>query len=61
MRGGINYQVDAFAELSYGHGPKGEVWRIDDHLPPLLSLLAELTDGNPQLLLVTCHSPGYTP
>lgn len=46
---------------SYGHGPKGEVWKIDDHLPPLLSLLAELTDGNPQLLLVTCHSPGYTP
>ena len=45
---------------SYGHGPKGEVWKIDT-LPVLLELIAELTDGVPEFFLLTCHSPSLGP
>jgi len=46
---------------SFGRGKKGEIWKIEDHLAPLLSDLAELTEGKPSLMLLSCHSPGYTP
>lgn len=46
---------------SYGHGPRGEVWRLSKHLPRLLDLCAELTAGRPQFMLLTCHTPGYGP
>jgi len=44
---------------SYGHGAKGEVWRIGKHLEPLLRNLNDLTEASASLLLLTCHSPGY--
>ncbi|RCS41561.1 SAM-dependent methyltransferase [Bremerella cremea] len=44
---------------TYGHGSKGEVWRIGKHLPLLLEQLNELMHGSPKLVLLTCHSPGY--
>jgi 23S rRNA (cytosine1962-C5)-methyltransferase len=44
---------------SYGHGPRGEAWRLAKHLPRLLDLCAELTDGRPRFMLLTCHTPGY--
>lgn len=44
---------------SYGHGPAGDAWQIDRHLPALLHDCAVLVEGRPQLLLLTCHTPGY--
>lgn len=46
---------------SYGHGPKGEEWRVTRDLPTLLTLCAELTNKSPTFLLTTCHSPGIGP
>jgi len=46
---------------SYGHGPRGEVWRLSRDLPRLLTLCAELTAGQCRFLLLTCHTPGYDP
>lgn len=46
---------------TYGHGPKGEEWRITRDLPKLLELCAELTDRTPSFLLTTCHSLGIGP
>jgi 23S rRNA (cytosine1962-C5)-methyltransferase len=61
LKRGNRYDAVILDPPSYGHGPKGEVWKIDEHLPHLLSLLAELTEGSPKLLLLSCHSAGYTP
>ncbi|GAA4423433.1 class I SAM-dependent methyltransferase [Bremerella cremea] len=44
---------------TYGHGSKGEVWRIDKHLPLLMGYLNELLANSPKIVLLTCHSPGY--
>lgn len=46
---------------SYGHGPKGESWKIDEDLPLLIEQLAQLIDRERFLFLLTCHSPGYLP
>ena len=44
---------------SYGHGPKGEVWKIDQKLPQLVELCAKLTRKQPAFVLLTCHSPTW--
>jgi 23S rRNA (cytosine1962-C5)-methyltransferase len=44
---------------SYGHGPSGESWKLDKHLPELLSTCRELLGPQPQFALVTWHAPDY--
>lgn len=46
---------------SFGRGPKKEAFRIEDSLPPLLDALQELLGETPKLILLSCHSPGFTP
>lgn len=56
-----NKQYDALIldPPSYGHGPQGQVWKIEKHLEPLLRACRELLLPQPRFLLLTCHSPGY--
>ena len=44
---------------SYGHGVKGQTWKLADHLPDLLADCARLTAGRRCFILVTCHTPGF--
>ena len=46
---------------SYGHGPKGEVWKLSKDLLELLHLCRQLLSPSPVLLLLSCHTPGYGP
>lgn len=59
LKRGNRYDAVILDPPSYGHGPRGEVWRLSKHLPRLLSLCAELTAGHPKFMLLTCHTPGY--
>jgi 23S rRNA (cytosine1962-C5)-methyltransferase len=59
LKRGNRYDALILDPPSYGHGPRGEVWRLSKHLPRLLSLCAELTAGRLQFMLLTCHTPGY--
>jgi len=44
---------------TYGHGPKGEEWRINRDLLPLLELCGALTARSRAFVLATCHTPGF--
>ncbi len=46
---------------TFGRGKKNEVWTIDNNLGPLLSGLRKLSFSQLDFLLLSCHSPGYTP
>lgn len=58
VRRGRRYDLLLLDPPSYGHGPKGQPWTIDDRLPPLLVDCGELLAPGGWLLL-TCHSPGW--
>jgi 23S rRNA (cytosine1962-C5)-methyltransferase len=58
---GNRYDAVVLDPPSYGHGPKGEAWKIGDDLLPLLQLCGQLTGESRAFLLVTCHSPGIGP
>ncbi len=61
LRRGNRYDAVILDPPSYGHGPKGETWKIARDLHSLLSTCAELTQGQRAFLLLTCHSSGFDP
>ena len=55
-----SYQGIILDPPSYGHGVKGEVWRLSKHLEPLLDdCFSILRPQNGCFLLLTWHTPGY--
>lgn len=46
---------------SFGRGSKGEVWTIEEGLLRLLGECRELLSDAPLFILLSCHSPGFTP
>ncbi len=58
---GNGYDAVILDPPSYGHGRRGEVWRLSRHMPRLLALCAELTAGRRRFVLVTCHTPKFGP
>jgi len=58
---GTRYDAVILDPPSYGHGRRGEVWRLSRHLRRLLETCAELTAGRRRFILLTCHTPKLTP
>lgn len=46
---------------SFGRGPRGEVFKIEQDLPLLLEDLGKLLDPDPEFVLLSAHSPGFSP
>lgn len=61
VKRGSRYDAVVLDPPSYGHGPKGEEWKLERDLPGLLDLVAELVERSPVFLLATCHTPGVGP
>ncbi|MBI2479366.1 MAG: class I SAM-dependent methyltransferase [Planctomycetia bacterium] len=61
LRRGNRYDAVILDPPSYGHGPKGETWKITSDLHALLTTCAKLTEGQRAFMLLTCHSPGFEP
>jgi 23S rRNA (cytosine1962-C5)-methyltransferase len=59
IRRGNRYDGIILDPPSYGHGPKGEAWKLSRNLLPLLRSCRELLSERPVLLLLTCHTPEY--
>ncbi len=46
---------------SFGRGPKKELFKIEEDLPPLLLQCVKLLSDKPLFILFSCHTPGFTP
>ncbi len=46
---------------SFGRGAKGEVFKIEEEVIPLLSYCRSCLSTTPQFILFSCHTPGFTP
>ncbi|MEC7838703.1 MAG: class I SAM-dependent methyltransferase [Chlamydiota bacterium] len=46
---------------SFGRGSKGEVFKIEEDIIPLLNWCQELLSDDPLFILFSCHTPGFTP
>ena len=59
LKRGNAYNAFILDPPSYGHGAKGEIWKIADDLPRLLDECIELTNGAPEYALLTAHTPEF--
>jgi 23S rRNA (cytosine1962-C5)-methyltransferase len=60
-RRNARYQGIILDPPSFGRGPKGEVFKIEDDLPPLLEACRSLLAKDALFVLYSCHTPGFTP
>ena len=46
---------------SYGRGPKGEIWKIEDMIHPLIQLCTKILSDRPVFFLVNSYTTGLAP
>ena len=56
VRRGRRYDGIILDPPKYGRGPNGEVWRLEDHLGPLIADCRKLLDGNSRFLVLTVYA-----
>ncbi len=61
LRRGSRYDAIIMDPPSYGRGPKGEVWKIEEAIYPLIQLCAKLLTGKPLFFLVNSYTTGLQP
>lgn len=61
QRRGRTYDGIILDPPSFGRGKKGQIYKIENDLLPTLDLCRDLLSTTPAFLLLTCHTPGYTP
>jgi 23S rRNA (cytosine1962-C5)-methyltransferase len=56
LKRGRQYDAVILDPPAYGHGPKGQRWKLDEHLGELLDACWKLTERRRHFVLLTCHS-----
>lgn len=60
-RRGNHYDGIIMDPPSYGRGPKGEVWKIEEAIFPFIQLCAQLLSEKPLFFLVNSYTTGLAP
>ena len=61
LRRGNRYDAIIMDPPSYGRGPKGEIWKIEDEVYDLITLCAQLLTNRPLFFLVNSYTTGLQP
>ncbi len=61
IRRGNKYDAVIMDPPSYGRGPKGETWKIEENIYPLIELCTSLLSDDPLFFLVNSYTTGLQP
>lgn len=61
IRRGNHYDAIIMDPPSYGRGTKGEVWKIEDCVFPLIQLCTKLLSDDPLFFLISSYTTGLQP
>ena len=61
IRRGNHYDAIIMDPPSYGRGPKGEIWKIEDSVYDLIKLTAEILSDTPVFFLINSYTTGLQP
>ena len=61
IRRGNHYDAIIMDPPSYGRGPKGEIWKIEESVYPLVQLCAKLLNDKPLFFLINSYTTGLQP
>ena len=61
IRRGKVYDAIIMDPPSYGRGPGGEVWKLEDNLFPFLKLCAQVLSDKPLFVIINSYTTGLAP
>ena len=61
IRRGNKYDAIIMDPPSYGRGPSGEVWKIEDSIHELVKLTSQLLSDDPLFFLINSYTTGLSP
>ncbi len=61
IRRGNKYDGIIMDPPSYGRGPKGEIWKIEESVFPFIKLTAQLLSDEPLFFLINSYTTGLQP
>lgn len=61
IRRGNTYDGIIMDPPSYGRGPKGEIWKIEESIYPFIELTTKLLSENPLFFLINSYTTGLQP
>lgn len=61
IRRGNTYDAVIMDPPSYGRGPKGEIWKIEDHIYPFIELTTKTLTQKPLFFLINSYTTGLQP
>ena len=61
IRRGNKYDAIIMDPPSYGRGPKGEIWKIEDSIHSFVKLCAQLLSDDPLFFLINSYTTGLAP
>lgn len=61
IRRGNHYDAIIMDPPSYGRGPKGEIWKIEESAYPLIQLCSQILTDNPLFFLINSYTTGLQP
>jgi len=61
IRRGRRYDGIIMDPPSYGRGPDGEVWKLEENLYPFVELVSGVLSDNPSFVLINSYTTGRSP
>lgn len=61
IRRGNKYDAIIMDPPSYGRGPKGEIWKIEEAVFPLINICADILKDEPLFFLINSYTTGLQP
>lgn len=61
IRRGRQYDAIIMDPPSYGRGPSGEVWKLEEKLWPFVSLCTQVLSDDPLFVLINAYTTGLAP
>ncbi len=61
IRRGRKYDAVIMDPPSYGRGPSGEIWKLEENLWPFVELVAQVLSDQPLFFLINSYTTGLAP
>ncbi|MBY0294150.1 class I SAM-dependent methyltransferase [Patescibacteria group bacterium] len=61
IKRGTKYDAVVMDPPAFGHGPEGELWKIEEDFLELVKLLPQLLSNKPLFVLINGYAAGYSP
>ncbi|MBR1762857.1 MAG: SAM-dependent methyltransferase, partial [Eubacterium sp.] len=61
IKRGNRYDIVILDPPSYGRGPRGEVWHIEDSIYDFVALVEQVLSANPLAVIINSYTTGLSP